>query len=70
MRVDRYPTSRREGWPQPTAADAQSTNINVTLTDDRPLRNWIRCDGQQEALVIESTAAISLPVTVVITTGG
>jgi hypothetical protein len=44
--------------------------MNVTLTNDRPLPNWIRYDGQQKALVIESTAATSLPVTVVITTGG
>ena len=54
----------------PQAPAGSTTSMNVTLTNDRPLPNWIRFDAQQKVLVIESTAATSLPVTVVLTVGG
>jgi hypothetical protein len=54
----------------PQAPAGSSASMNVTLTNDRPLPNWIRFDAQQKVLVIESTAATSLPVTVVLTIGG
>jgi hypothetical protein len=54
----------------PQAPAGTSASMNATLTNDRPLPNWIRFDAQQKVLVIESTAATSLPVTVVLTIGG
>jgi hypothetical protein len=54
----------------PQAPAGTSASMNATLTNDRPLPNWIRFDPQQKVLVIESTAATSLPVTVVLTIGG
>ena len=54
----------------PQAATGAGSSMNVTLTNDRPLPSWIRFDAQQKVLVIESTAATSLPVTVVLTIGG
>jgi hypothetical protein len=54
----------------PQAAAGASAQIGVTLVNDRPLPSWIRFDAQQKVLVIESTAATSLPVTVVLTIDG
>jgi autotransporter-associated beta strand protein len=54
----------------PQAAAGASAQIGVTLVNDRPLPSWIRFDAQQKVLVIESTAATSLPVTVLLTIDG
>jgi hypothetical protein len=52
------------------ANDSGNANVNATLSDDRPLPTWISYDAVQSALVVESTPATSLPVTVILNVGG
>ena len=49
---------------------APSTGVRATLTNDRPLPTWIKYDATQKALIVESTPATALPVTVVLSIGG
>jgi hypothetical protein len=56
-----------ESVTRPAAADV---TVNATLPDDRPLPNWIKYDPGQRALLVESTPATSLPITVILNVGG
>ena len=53
-----------------TRPAAANVNVNATLSNDRPLPTWIKYDAGQRALVVESTPATSLPVTVILNVGG
>jgi hypothetical protein len=47
-----------------------NANANATLTNNRPLPSWIKYDAAKRTLVVESTPATRLPVTVTLTVGG
>jgi hypothetical protein len=59
--------------PLPTTVvqpSAPSAGVRATLSNDRPLPGWIKYDASQRALIVESTPATALPVTVILNIGG
>ena len=59
--------------PLPTTVVQPATpaaGVRATLSNDRPLPGWIKYDAAQRALVVESTPATALPVTVILNIGG